>query len=102
MTKVNIHEAKTHLSKLIDKVLDGEEVVIAKAGEPVVRLVSVKAGKMDWWGMDEGKGWIADDFDETDPELLEAFYGEDEDENSDRHSRLPMDVSRTEENSTQR
>ncbi|MGH2652823.1 MAG: type II toxin-antitoxin system Phd/YefM family antitoxin [Actinomycetota bacterium] len=39
MTTVNIHEAKTHFSKLVDRVLQGEEVVIAKAGRPVARLV---------------------------------------------------------------
>ncbi len=93
MTKVNIHEAKTQLSKLIDKAVNGEEVVIAKAGEPIVRLVPVKAEKMSWWGMDEGKGWVADDFDELDPELMAAFYGEDESEDFDRYTCIPMDVS---------
>jgi prevent-host-death family protein len=39
MATVNIHEAKTHFSKLVDRVLQGEEVVIAKAGRPVARLV---------------------------------------------------------------
>ena len=39
MATVNIHEAKTHFSRLIDRVLQGEEVVIAKAGRPVARLV---------------------------------------------------------------
>lgn len=83
MTKMNIHEAKTHLSKLIEKAMNGEEVVIAKAGEPAVRLVAINQQKDDWWGMDEGKGWIADDFDELPEDLMAAFYGEDEDENSD-------------------
>jgi len=39
MTTVNIHEAKTHFSRLVDRVVQGEEVVIAKAGRPVARLV---------------------------------------------------------------
>jgi prevent-host-death family protein len=39
MTTVNIHEPKTHFSRLVDRVLQGEEVVIAKAGRPVARLV---------------------------------------------------------------
>jgi prevent-host-death family protein len=43
-TTVNIHEAKTHLSKLIERVTNGEDVVIAKAGKPVVRLVAVTPG----------------------------------------------------------
>ena len=42
MTKVNIHEAKTNLSKLLEQALNGEEVVIAKAGKPLVRLVPVR------------------------------------------------------------
>ncbi len=78
MTKVNIHEAKTNLSKLLEKALGGEEVVIARAGKPLVKLVPVKDAEdtEDWFGMDEGKGWIADDFDTLDPEILAAFYGE--------------------------
>jgi prevent-host-death family protein len=79
MTKVNIHEAKTHLSELVEKAVNGEEVVIAKAGEPMVRLVSVKK-KKSAFGMDEGKGWIAEDFDTLPDDLLAAFYGEDESE----------------------
>jgi prevent-host-death family protein len=81
MTKVNIHEAKTHLSELVEKAVNGEEVVIAKAGEPMVRLVSVKK-KKSAFGMDAGKIKIADDFDTLPDDLLAAFYGEDEDENT--------------------
>lgn len=77
MTKSNIHEAKTNLSKLIEKALNGEEVVIAKAGKPLVRLVPV-VEKEDCFGMDKGKGWIADDFDDLPEDLLAAFYGEDD------------------------
>ena len=79
MIKVNVHEAKTHLSKLLEKAMNGEEVVIAKSGKPVVRLVPVKQDPEEWWGMDEGKGWVADDFDELSDDLMAAFYGEDED-----------------------
>lgn len=81
MTKVNVHEAKTHLSKLLEKALNGEEVVIAKAGKPLVRLVPVRE-REDCFGMDEGKGWIADDFDALPNDLLAAFYGEDEEDES--------------------
>ncbi len=42
MTTVNIHEAKTNLSKLLDRMLAGEEIVIAKAGKPIARLVPVE------------------------------------------------------------
>ncbi len=75
MTKVNIHEAKTNLSKLLEKALSGEEVVIARSGKPLVRLVPIE-DREEWFGMDEGKGWIAEDFDTLDPEIMVAFYGE--------------------------
>ena len=81
MTKVNIHEAKTNLSKLLEKALNGEEVVIAKAGKSLVRLVPVRE-KESVFGIDAGKGWIADDFDELPEDIMKAFYGED-DENFD-------------------
>ncbi len=80
MTKVNVHEAKTHLSKLLEKAMNGEEVVIAKAGKPMVRLVPIEPENKDWFGMDEGKAWIADDFDELPDDIMAAFYGEDSDE----------------------
>jgi antitoxin (DNA-binding transcriptional repressor) of toxin-antitoxin stability system len=64
---------------LIEKAINGEEVIIAKAGEPMVRLVSVRK-KEDWWGSDEGKIWIADDFDTLPDDLMAAFHGELEDE----------------------
>ena len=76
MTKANVHEAKTNLSKLIEQALNGEEVVIAKAGKPLVRLVPVQDEKEDCFGMDAGKIWIADDFDELPEDILAAFYGE--------------------------
>lgn len=82
MTKANVHEAKTNLSKLIEKALNGEEVVIAKAGKPLVRLVPVREKKESVFGIDAGKMWIADDFDELPEDILAAFYGED-DENFD-------------------
>jgi len=75
MTTVNIHEAKTNLSKLLEKALNGEEVVIARSGKPLVKLVPIEE-KEEWFGMDEGKGWIADDFDELDPEILALFNGD--------------------------
>lgn len=85
MTKMNIHEAKTHLSKLIEMAKKGEEVVIAKNGIPEARLVPIENDESSWIGMDAGKIWIADDFDELPDDILNAFYGEDDaaDENSD-------------------
>lgn len=68
-TQVNIHEAKTHLSRLLERVRDGEEVVIAKAGKPVARLVAIDrrpARRIP--GMDKGKVIIHPDFDDPIPE----------------------------------
>jgi prevent-host-death family protein len=76
--EVNIHEAKTHLSRLLQRVAAGEEVTIARAGVPVARLVAVepKKKKVRPLGMDRGRVWVADDFDAPLPDdLLKAFYG---------------------------
>jgi prevent-host-death family protein len=77
MLEVNVHEAKTNLSRLLQRVAAGEEVVIARAGVPVARLVPVKLpGGRRTLGEDEGRGWIADDFDAPLPShLAEAFEG---------------------------
>lgn len=64
MTQATIHEAKTHLSKLIQKALAGEEVIIAKAGKPVVKLVPLAAPeRKPRFGGWEGEVWMAEDFD---------------------------------------
>lgn len=77
MREVNLHYAKTHLSRLVDQALAGEEIVIARAGTPVVRLSPVeRVKKPRRLGMDEGKLVIPDDFDEPMPELERLFYGE--------------------------
>ncbi len=77
MKTTNIHQAKTHLSRLIDAALTGEEVVIARAGTPVVRLVPVESRKTPRkLGLDAGKIVIADDFEAPMPELEDLFYGE--------------------------
>ena len=74
---VNIHEAKTHFSRLIERVMEGEEVVIGKAGRPVARLVPYReehAPRMP--GGWEGQVRIFEDFDELPPEVAAAFRGE--------------------------
>ena len=79
MKTVNIHEAKTHLSRLIQRAEAGEEVVIARAGEPVAKLVPYKPAKLKRRrpGLMRGEIWIADDFDAPLPEsILSAFRGE--------------------------
>lgn len=76
MKKINIHEAKTHLSGLIQEVLEGEEVVIAKYGEPLVTLQPYKPKTNRKPGAWKGKVHIAPDFDELPKELEAAFKGE--------------------------
>ena len=72
---VNIHEAKTNLSKLIEKALSGEDVIIAKAGKPVVKVVAYKEKlKLRKPGLWKGKIWISDDFNDEDPEINKSFY----------------------------
>ncbi len=64
--QVNVLEAKTQLSRLLDRAEAGEDVIIARAGHPVVRLVPITTGALDTprvLGALRGKGWIADDFD---------------------------------------
>lgn len=63
---VNIHEAKTHLSRLIERVEAGDELVIARAGRPVARLVPYRAPRVP--GRWEGQVWMSDDFDAPLPE----------------------------------
>ena len=70
MTTYNIHEAKTHFSKLLERVMGGEEVVIAKAGKPIARILPVvTAATSRKPGNDAGKIIIAPDFDDP----LEEF-----------------------------
>ena len=73
---VNVHEAKTRFSKLLEQVGRGREVIIAKAGRPVARLSAYSAPrrKVGKPGGMEGKGyWIAKDFDEPVDELFDAL-----------------------------
>lgn len=71
---VNIHDAKTHLSRLVERVEAGEEVVIARAGRPVARLVPFKTRtQARIRGLWRGRVHLSPDFDRTDEELLEAF-----------------------------
>ncbi len=68
--QVNIHEAKTHLSELLQRVMNGEEIIIAKAGKPVARLLPFQpAPQPRQPGNDAGLVMIAPDFDEPLPEF---------------------------------
>ena len=74
MKAANIHEAKTQLSRLIEDAIRGEDVVISKAGKPVVRLVPVRSGdKPRKGGQWKGRVKIAADFEELPPDIGSAF-----------------------------
>lgn len=79
MQSINMHEAKTHFSKLVESVMGGEEIIIAKAGKPAARLVPIDNGKQRGvrFGLMKGDIVIADDFDAPlSDDLLRAFEGE--------------------------
>ena len=74
--EVSVHEAKTHLSRLLRRIASGEEVTILRSGTPVARLVPIREKPIRQLGLDAGKVRIADDFDDPLPEdFLEAFEG---------------------------
>lgn len=72
---VNVQDAKASLSRLVEEAMAGEEIVIAKAGRPCVRLVAVARDDaprpLGGWG----PVWIADDFDDPSDEIAELFEG---------------------------
>jgi prevent-host-death family protein len=71
----NVHEAKTHLSRLLERMAGGEDVIIAKAGVPVARLVPVVLPTGDRpLGTEQGRISVADDFDAPlSPDIIESF-----------------------------
>ncbi|MGH2416584.1 MAG: type II toxin-antitoxin system Phd/YefM family antitoxin [Microcystaceae cyanobacterium] len=77
MKITNIHQAKTNLSKLIEAVLAGEEVIISKAGKPLVKLIpytpSSEVRKPGYW---RSQVWIAEDFETLPDEVINSFMGE--------------------------
>jgi prevent-host-death family protein len=75
---VNVYEAKTHLSQLLDRAAAGEEIVIARAGRPIARLVALSDASLRRRvpGAWRGKVRIADDFDELPTEIEATFRGE--------------------------
>ena len=71
---VNVHDAKTHLSRLLERVEAGEEITLARAGRPIARLVPFRArGEPRKPGIWRGKVVIGPDFDDPLPEFDEAF-----------------------------
>lgn len=79
MRSINIHEAKTQLSRLAEDVAAGEEIIVAKAGKPKMKLVPIDSRKKEIkFGALKGKIWIREDFDAPlPPEILDAFEGRD-------------------------
>jgi prevent-host-death family protein len=73
--RVTVSEAKTHLSRLLRQVEEGEEVVITRGGKPVARLVRVEPEGKRQFGQDRGKFVVPEDFnDSLPPEILDSFY----------------------------
>ena len=77
MPKVNIHEAKTHFSRYVEEAAQGKEIIIAKAGKPLARIVPLVASKAPRkLGLLDGKARIPDDFNAPLPEdVLAGFLG---------------------------
>ncbi len=77
MKQSNIHEAKTHLSRLVERVAQGEEIIIAKAGKPMAKLVPYREDEgprqPGYW---RGQVEIRDDFDVLPDDIAAAFGGE--------------------------
>ena len=81
MKKINIHAAKTHLSKLVDEAAAGETFIIAKAGKPMVKVVALDAptGKqVRRIGFLEGQISVPDDFNTMGADEIERMFGGDE------------------------
>jgi prevent-host-death family protein len=78
METINIHEAKTHLSRLVDQASQGEPFVIAKSGKPMVKVTSIyapDAAKMKRTGFLTGQLSIPDDFDRMGSKEIEELFG---------------------------
>ena len=78
MKTVNVHEAKTHLSRLLDRAVRGEPFIIAKAGKPMVKVVPLEtpeAGQVRRLGFMAGEIEIPDDFDRMGSAEIEQLFG---------------------------
>jgi prevent-host-death family protein len=79
MQTVNIHEAKTHLSRLVDQAANGEPFVIAKAGKPLVKVVALnapEAGQVKRLGFLKGQIEVPDDFNSMGSKEIEQLFGD--------------------------
>jgi prevent-host-death family protein len=78
MNTVNIHEAKTHLSRLVEQAVGGEPFIIAKAGKPLVKVMALDApvaGQVRRLGFMEGQIRVPDDFDRMGSREIEKLFG---------------------------
>jgi prevent-host-death family protein len=81
MQTVNIHEAKTHLSRLVEQAANGEPFIIAKAGKPLVKVMSLnapEAGQQKRLGFMVGRIAVPDDFDHMGDKEIEQLFGGEE------------------------
>jgi prevent-host-death family protein len=80
MTLVNMREGRSQLGALVDRALRGEEVILARKGKAVVRLVPVEEKSLPPQrpGAWKGRVWMASDFDETPEDIIRAFEGEED------------------------
>lgn len=79
MQTINIHEAKTHLSRLVDAASKGEPFVIAKAGKPLVKVMAInapEAGQLERLGFMAGQIAVPDDFDRMGAVEIEQLFGD--------------------------
>ena len=78
MRSVNIHEAKTHLSRFVDQAAAGEEIIIARAGKPVARLVALRevSDQPRVLGLGKGRFSLPDDFDALHAEEIRSMFEE--------------------------
>ena len=77
MRTYNMHEAKTHLSRLVREAVDGDPFIIARSGKPLVKVVSVEApgpGAVKRTGFMRGKGSVPDDFDTMGAKEIQASF----------------------------
>ena len=76
MESVNIHQAKTHLSRLLERVERGEEIILARAGKPIARLVRFEtpAPPVRQGGRLRGQIWMSEDFDAPLPEEIQKYF----------------------------
>lgn len=76
--EVNVHEAKTHLSRLLERVAAGERVVISRAGQPVADLVPHRTSPVTFGGLKGRIRYRDADFADLDPDIQRMFYGDDD------------------------